>query len=171
MSCGRRSRPSLDATRGRWRAHDSAPAIGDNRRVADETVAWAPGSSDPKVAFEEFKLHLREITPRLRVVPVVVALNVLVFAVMVAMGASALNPTIDDVIPWGADYGPLTLGGQPWRFVTNVFVHFGAIHLLANMAALLSAGPIVERLFGPLAFAAVYVAAGIMGSFERTANH
>ena len=139
--------------------------------MADETVAWAPGSSDPKVAFAEFKLHLKEITPRLYVVPVVVALNVLVFAIMVATGVSASQPTIPDVLRWGADYGPLTLDGQPWRLVTNVFVHFGVVHLLANMVALLSSGAVVERLFGPLAFAALYLAAGITGSLASTAIH
>jgi len=139
--------------------------------MADETVAWAPGSTDPKIAFAEFKLHLREITPRLYVVPAVVALNVLVFAVMVATGVSASNPTIPQVLRWGADYGPLTLDGQPWRLVTNVFVHFGVVHLLANMVALLSAGAIVERLFGPLAFAALYLAAGITGSLASTVIH
>jgi rhomboid protease GluP len=139
--------------------------------MAEETVAWAPGSTDPKIAFAEFKLHLREITPRLYVVPAVVALNVLVFAIMVATGVSVSNPTIPQLLRWGADYGPLTLGGQPWRLGTNVFVHFGIIHLLANMAALLSSGAVVERLFGPLAFAALYLAAGITGSLASTAIH
>jgi rhomboid protease GluP len=139
--------------------------------MADEAVVWAPGSSDPKVAFAEFKLHLKEITPRIYVVPAVVALNVLVFGIMVAMGVSALNPSIEHALAWGADYGPLTLAGQPWRLVTNVFVHFGVIHLLANMLALLSSGAIVERLFGPLAFAAVYLVAGITGSLTSLAVH
>src|SRR5579863_559723 len=139
--------------------------------MADETVAWAPGSTDPKVAFAEFKLHLREVTPRLRVVPVVVALNVVVFAAMVASGISAFSPSGEAVMRWGADYGPLTLGGQPWRLVTNVFLHFGIIHLAANMLALLDAGPIIERLFGPAAFAALYLAAGITGSVASLAVH
>jgi rhomboid protease GluP len=139
--------------------------------VADETVAWAPGSSDPKVAFEEFKIHLREITPRLRVVPVVVVLNVIVFAAMVATGISPLSPSAEAVARWGADYGPLTLGGQPWRLLTNVFLHFGIIHLAANMLALLDAGPIIERLFGSAAFAALYLAAGITGSVASLAVH
>lgn len=139
--------------------------------MADETAAWAPGSSDPKVAFEEFKLHLREITPRIRVVPVVVALNVLVFGVMVATGISPLNPSVDAVVRWGADYGPRTLAGQPWRILTSVFLHFGIIHLAANMLALLNAGPIIERLFGSAAFAALYLAAGITGSVASLAVH
>ncbi len=109
----------------------------------------APGSADPKVAFAEFQLHLCEITPRLRVLPTILALNVLVFAAMVASGASALNPTVADALAWEANYGPRTLNGQPWRLVTNLFVHFGIIHLAANMLALGNAGGTIERLFGP----------------------
>jgi rhomboid protease GluP len=139
--------------------------------MVDETAAWAPGSTDPKIAFAEFKLHLREITPRVYVVPAVVTLNILVFAIMVAKGVSPFNPTIEQLLRWGADYGALTLGGQPWRLVTNVFVHIGLVHLLANMAALLSSGAVVERLFGPLAFASIYLAAGITGSLASTVIH
>jgi rhomboid protease GluP len=145
--------------------------IRENPHMADQTVAWAPGSADPKVAFAEFKLHLRTITPRLAVVPTVIGLNVLVYAAMVATGVSPMNPTVVAAIHWGADYGPLTQAGQPWRLLSNIFVHFGAIHLCANMLALASAGPIVERLFGSLAFAALYLAAGILGSLTSLAVH
>jgi membrane associated rhomboid family serine protease len=96
---------------------------------------------------------------------------VLVFAAMVATGVSALNPTADAVLDWGANYGPRTLGGEPWRLVANVFVHFGIIHLAANMFALWSAGAVIERLFGPLAFAAIYFAAGLTGSIISLAAH
>jgi rhomboid protease GluP len=137
--------------------------------VADDAVGWAPGISDPKIAFEEFKLHLLEITPHLRVVPVVVVLNVLAFGAMVATGISALHPSTEAMARWGADYGPLTLGGQPWRLLTSIFLHVGIIHLAANMVALLSAGPVVERLFGSVAFGALYLAAGIAGSVASLA--
>jgi hypothetical protein len=80
---------------------------------------WAPGSADPKVAFAEFQRHLREITPRVRVLPTIFALNVLVFAAMVAGGVSAINPTVADALAWGANYGPRTLSGQPWRLVAR----------------------------------------------------
>jgi rhomboid protease GluP len=139
--------------------------------MAGETVAWAPGSTDPKVAFAEFKLHLRTITPRLYVVPTLIALNVLVYAAMVAMGVSPMSPTVVDALHWGADYGPLTQDGQIWRLLTNIFVHFGAIHLCANMLALASSGPIIERLFGGVAFAGLYLVAGITGSLTSLAVH
>jgi rhomboid protease GluP len=141
--------------------------------MADGAVVepWAPGSADPKVAFAEFQLHLREITPRVRVLPTIFALNVLVFAAMVASGVSAINPTVADALAWGANYGPRTLSGQPWRLVANFFVHFGVIHLAANMFALWNAGGVIERLFGPLAFAALYFAAGITASIASLAVH
>jgi rhomboid protease GluP len=141
--------------------------------MADSAVVepWAPGSADPKVAFAEFQLHLREITPRVRVLPTIFALNVLVFAAMVASGVSAINPTVAGALTWGANYGPRTLNGEPWRLVTNFFVHFGIVHLAANMFALWNAGAVVERLFGPLAFAAIYFAAGITASVASLAVH
>ena len=50
-------------------------------------------------------------------------------------------------------------------------MHIGLIHLVANMAALLSSGAVVERLFGPVAFASIYLAAGITGSLASTVIH
>jgi rhomboid protease GluP len=118
-----------------------------------------------------FHALLREITPRVRVAPTIVAINVAVFAAMVVTGVSFISPTADAALAWGANYGPRTLGGQPWRLVTNVFVHFGIIHLALNMLALWNAGALLERMFGPLAFTALYLAAGLTGSAASLAVH
>jgi membrane associated rhomboid family serine protease len=130
--------------------------------------AFAP---DPRVAMAEFYARLRSVTPRVVVVPAIVALNALVFAVMVARGVSFVSPTADSVLRWGADYGPRTLDGEPWRLVTNVFVHFGIIHIGLNMLALWNAGGVIERLYGAPAFAALYLAAGLTGSLASLAVH
>src|SRR5262249_42359485 len=53
---------------------------------------------------------------------------------------------------------------------TNVFVHFGLIHLSLNMWNLLVIGPLVERLYGNLAFAVIYIASGIGGSIASFAK-
>src|SRR5215468_1786445 len=60
-------------------------------------------------------------------------LNTLIFIVMSIKGVSFFSPTAESVLPWGADYGPLTLNGQWWRMFTSMFVHFGIIHLAFNM--------------------------------------
>jgi rhomboid protease GluP len=41
-----------------------------------------------------------------------IAVNVLVLAVMVLRGVSLWQPTPQQAIDFGADFGPLTLGGQ-----------------------------------------------------------
>ena len=48
---------------------------------------------------------------------ILIAVNVLVF---VAMAASlhSFSPSPDKLIRWGANFGPLTLGGQWWRLLT-----------------------------------------------------
>jgi rhomboid protease GluP len=128
------------------------------------TAGWTPAVADPKAAFAEFKLRLKAITPRIYAVPILVVLNVAVFVAMVATGVSAFDPGAPAALKWGADFGMYTLGGQPWRMLTSTFVHFGAIHILANMVTLAGSGPIIERLFGPVPFAAIYLVSGLTGS-------
>lgn len=119
----------------------------------------------------DFMTTLRQVTPRLWVVPAVIALNVVVFAVMVATGVDAFSPAVTDLLVWGANYGPKTLGGEPWRLLTSTFLHAGAIHLAMNMAVLADSGRIVERLYGPGRFAAIYFVAGVLGSVASMVIH
>ena len=70
----------------------------------------------------------------------IIAINVLVFVLMVAGGINFFQPTGIDIIHWGANFGPLTLTGDWWRLITCVFVHIGIIHLAFNMYALYMVG-------------------------------
>jgi membrane associated rhomboid family serine protease len=119
----------------------------------------------------DFMTTLRQVTPHLRVVPGVIALNLVVFVVMVATGVGAFSPAVTDLLVWGANYGPKTLGGEPWRLLTSTFLHAGAVHLAMNMIVLADSGRIVERLFGPGRFAAIYFVAGVLGSVASMAIH
>lgn len=136
-------------------------------RPGQDFVQWLHEHASPDEATERivrFHRLLLELTPRVYVVRVIVALNVAVFAIMVAMGAGLLSPPIDKLLEFGANYGPRTLGGEPWRLVTSMFVHIGVIHLAFNMWALWAAGNLLERLVGNVGFAILYLTAGIAGS-------
>ncbi|HTJ45513.1 MAG TPA: rhomboid family intramembrane serine protease [Kofleriaceae bacterium] len=100
--------------------------------------------------------------PRTNVIYAIIALNLIAFAIELAAGADAFSPNALDVLKVGANYAPMTLHGEPWRIVTAMFLHFGAIHIGMNMLCLWQ-GRIVEQIFGPLPFAAIYVVSGLVG--------
>jgi membrane associated rhomboid family serine protease len=111
------------------------------------------------VAFWEMRC---ERTPSAPVIPALVALNILVFVLML-FGSGALGAP-ETLIAWGGSSGPRTANGEWWRLVTTMFVHVSVLHLFVDLAGLLAVGVVLERLVGPLALAAVYVAAGVSSS-------
>ncbi len=92
------------------------------------------------------------------------AINVTVFLAMVASGLSWISPHTDQVLRWGADYGPYTLNGQYWRLITSMFLHFGIIHIAGNMWCLWNLGRLAEKLLGPVTVFGVYLLTGIGAS-------
>ena len=100
-----------------------------------------------------------------------IVVNVAVFILMVINGVGFMDPSIDGLLHWGADFGPLTTHGQWWRLLTSTFVHIGVIHLAMNMYILLSIGMFTERLFGRVGFLVLYLLAGIGGSLTSLAWH
>ena len=97
------------------------------------------------------------------VVWVLCALNVAFFLVTVADGAAFFSPTAEQLLPWGAEAGPLVLAGQWWRLVAAMFLHFGILHLAFNMWCLLQLGGVAEFLFGRGTFLAMYLLSGLGG--------
>jgi rhomboid protease GluP len=102
------------------------------------------------------------IQPRVYVVPVVVAVNVLLYLAVGLSGADWMNPDPERMLDWGADLWAYTTAGQWWRLLTSAFLHFGLIHLFANMYALASVGPLCERLFGSVFFGVLYFLSAIL---------
>ncbi len=94
----------------------------------------------------------------------IMAINVLVFVVMVASGVALLTPTGIDIIKWGGNFSTLTLSGDWWRLLSCVFVHIGIIHLLFNMYALYMVGVYLEPMLGKARFIAAYLATGVFAS-------
>lgn len=98
------------------------------------------------------------------VVCVLIAANLIAFALSVSAGADPLLPTPDQIFAHGGNFGPVTLGGEWWRLVSSMFLHYGFIHLASNMFSLFVIGRHVERSYGRAAFLALYVFSGLTGS-------
>lgn len=98
------------------------------------------------------------------VTPIIVIINILVFAVMAFSGVNLLMPSKESLLLWGANFRPLTIEGEWWRLITNTFIHIGILHLLMNMYALVFIGLLLEPYLGKARFLSAYLIAGIAGS-------
>ena len=78
-------------------------------------------------------------------------------------GADAIRRSYQ-LVAWGSNHASDTLKGQWWRLFTSLFLHGSLMHLAFNMFALWQVGRLVERIFGSLRFAGLYVLAGLAGS-------
>jgi rhomboid protease GluP len=117
----------------------------------------------PQQRASDFVRLLYELTPRTYVTPILIGINAVVFVMMLIFGVSPISPTTADLLRWGADFGPLTIGGEWWRLVTSMFLHIGLIHIGFNMWVLYAAGPLVERMVGNVGFLLMYLVAGLCG--------
>jgi rhomboid protease GluP len=118
----------------------------------------------------EFRERLLAVTPTVYVTYCLLAVNILVWVAMFIGGVNALKPTTENLIQWGANFGPSTVtGGQWWRLLTSMFLHIGIVHLAFNMFVLFQVGPFVERLVGNAGFFISYLVAGIAGGMTSLA--
>ena len=137
---------------------DGKPPAGAPRRPFDS----------PLRQFEAGLLRRSRWAP---VTTAIVAINVLVFIAMAVAGAGIVKSQAIVHIAWGSNFGPFTSDGEWWRLLTNAFLHFGIFHLLFNMWALASTGPLVERMYGSVAYGSAYLLAAVTGSLASIAMH
>lgn len=68
------------------------------------------------------------------------------------------------LVDLGANFGTLTLGGEPWRLVTATFLHAGLLHVTMNMFGLHDSGRQIETLYGKSGMASIYTVAALLGA-------
>jgi rhomboid protease GluP len=91
-------------------------------------------------------------------------INIAVFIGMIVTGGSLESFSHEQVMRWGANNGPFTIGGEYWRLITAGFVHANILHIAFNMWGLWNLGHLSERLFGKWQTAAIYLLTGIGGA-------
>lgn len=90
-----------------------------------------------------------------------IAINVVVFAIMMVYDRTLSYPTLVD---FGAKVNFRIVDGLLWHLITPMFLHGGIAHLAFNSLALYYVGPLVERFYGPKRYLAFYLLIGIIAS-------
>jgi rhomboid protease GluP len=109
----------------------------------------------------EFDRQLKQLGRFAPVTAVFIAINVIVWVSMVVRGVHWLQPDGEALKAWGANFGPLTTHNEGWRLLTACFLHAGLVQLLINQWALWQYGEWLERFFGHLGFALLYLLTGL----------
>ncbi|WP_153140699.1 rhomboid family intramembrane serine protease [Paraburkholderia agricolaris] len=144
----------------------------DVRRIVELLPAqMTPAFAAERIALTTFKDKLSALTRFTWVTYLLIALNVMVFLAMCRAGVGVMKVDPVAIVGWGTNFGPYTLGDEPWRLITSMFVHFGLIHITFNMIALYAVGRLTERLYGNMRFLALYLFAGLTGSIASVLAH
>ena len=112
---------------------------------------------------------LRSQSSSMAVTQTIFGINVAVFVAMTLAGVSLSDPTRAELVHWGANFGPLTIGGQWWRLLSCVFVHIGIFHIGFNMWCLWGLGRLAESIYDHWTFGAVYLITGAGASVASLA--
>lgn len=122
---------------------------------------------------EETDIFTIESENRRRVIamPILVAINVIVFILMLVNGVSLLKPDSEVLLKWGANFRPEILQGAYWRLLTSCFLHIGIFHLVMNMYGLIYVGRLLEPLMGYAKFTWAYLLSGIVASMASMYWH
>jgi rhomboid protease GluP len=107
---------------------------------------------------------LLQRVPRVPATQLLIAANLLMFAIMLSFGAGFWHTNNSVQLDWGANFGPATKDGEWWRLGSALFLHFGLFHLAMNMLSLWDGGRLVERMYGSARFLAIYFCSGLCGN-------
>jgi rhomboid protease GluP len=151
------------------------PALTFGRKLCQWCVQHeaAQRGEEPENAVQRVELPpwLRSQSTSMVVTQAFFGTNVAVFVAMALAGVSITDPTGPQLVHWGANFGPYTMGGQWWRLLSCVFLHIGIIHIAFNMWCLWDLGRLAESLYGHWTFGAVYLITGVAASVTSVAWH
>ncbi len=140
-------------------------------QIANNEIALQSLRQDTITQAEKDEAVAREINEAMNlegsniyVTYAIIAINIIVFILMAIAGAGIVTPNPLVHIQWGSNVAPLTLSGDYWRLFTNMFIHFGIIHLLFNMYCLYYIGVYLEPLLGKARYITAYICTGILAS-------
>jgi rhomboid protease GluP len=102
---------------------------------------------------------------------IIFGINAAVFLGMALGAQSIMDFPVSELVRWGANVGALTISGEWWRLLTNIFVHAGIIHIAFNMWCLWYLGALAESLYGRWTYFSIYLICGIGASLASAGWH
>jgi rhomboid protease GluP len=121
---------------------------------------------------------VRHAEPAIGVTHVIIGINAAIFLAMVVQISMGKAPEGSSIMNfgaqvglWGDNFGALTLSGEWWRLITNVFVHGGLFHFAFNMWCLWNLGQLCESLYGRWTYATIYLVCGLGASLASALWH
>jgi|SRR5580704_6523239 membrane associated rhomboid family serine protease len=114
---------------------------------------------------------VRRSEPTIGVTQIIFGINAAVFLGMALSGHGFLDFPGADLVRWGGNVGALTISGEWWRLLTNIFVHGGIMHIAFNMWCLWNLGALAESLYGRWTYATIYLICGVGASLASAAWH
>jgi rhomboid protease GluP len=141
------------------RPEERTRALAKARRFA---IAAHDAYYDRRPRRDDFRDALVARSGRPLVAASILLLNAVLFVLMLAGSGRLDDPAT--LIGWGGSDAPLTTNAQWWRLVSATFVHAGIVPFAVEMAALWTAGVLIEGIFGHAALAALYLAAALFAA-------
>lgn len=142
-------------------------------KIKEELLHSENNSESIKVELEKenkktFSETVKSIVPSQSyfITPIIIYINVLIYVLMFFSGFNPFESSIETLIYWGGNLRELTLNGQQWRLLSNIFIHDGLIHLIFNTYTLLFIGKELETNLGKKNFLFSYIITGIFASLS-----
>ena len=111
-------------------------------------------------------------------VQILIYANLAMFTLMVLHGTVLglgmrviLNPSLELLVAWWAQFWPYALAGEIWRCLSYAYMHGGIIHLGFNMIVLYQVGPLIESEIGWQRFFTVYSITAIFATLAGLVIH
>jgi rhomboid protease GluP len=114
---------------------------------------------------------VRRGEPAISLTQIIFGINAAVFLGMALSASSLLDFPSAELVRWGANVGALTISGEWWRLLTNIFIHGGIIHIAFNMWCLWNLGQLAESLYGRWTYAIIYLICGLGASLCSAGWH
>ena len=98
------------------------------------------------------------------ITPIIIDLNILMFFVLAYYDQEFMSFSTESLILFGGNISSKIIDGEIWRFITNIFLHGGFMHLLYNSIALVVISALfIEAIFGKSWLLLIYLVSGIGG--------